>query len=135
MRSVTDTVCTPDALGHYSYGYQLWVSEDGESYAVSGIGSLTNAHVVIPSSYKGKPVTAIGDGAFENCQTIASVIVPEGVTSIGNRAFFDCIGLSSVILPEGVAHIGESAFAFCKTLVRRTPGDSSMRSKHPFTML
>ena len=36
-RSVTDTVATPEALGHYGYGYQLWASEDGESFLFNGM--------------------------------------------------------------------------------------------------
>ena len=37
VRSTTDVVRTPDALGHYGYGYQLWASDDGESYLFNGM--------------------------------------------------------------------------------------------------
>ena len=37
VRATTDTVRTPDALGHFGYGYQLWVSDDGESYLFNGM--------------------------------------------------------------------------------------------------
>ena len=36
------------------------------------------------------PVTAIGDGAFMECQSLESVTLPEGVVSIGELAFDAC---------------------------------------------
>ena len=48
------------------------LSEDGESYSISGY-SGTDSNVVIPSIYNEKPVTRIGDGVFDSCYSITDV--------------------------------------------------------------
>jgi hypothetical protein len=63
------------------------------NYAVSGSTAyVTNSpgasgNIVIASTYNGYPVTAIGDGAFENCFSLTSVTIPNSVTNIGKPAF------------------------------------------------
>jgi hypothetical protein len=59
-------------------------------------------------------VTTIGDVAFLGCTSLSSVSLPE-VTTIGNGAFQNCESLSSVSLPE-VTTIGGSAFEGCESL-------------------
>lgn len=95
-------------------------------YNVSGIGSCTDATVVIPSKYNGKPVTSIGslknsagyleDKPFEDCTSIESVIIPGTVTRILDYAFYGCSSLSSVVISDGVTYIGDQAFADCHSL-------------------
>lgn len=58
-------------------------------------------------------VTAIGEGAFAECQTLQRVTLPQGLTTIGNEAFSGCVNLEEAAIPAGVAAIGESAFARC----------------------
>lgn len=73
--------------------------------------------VVIPSSvqYNGVryTVTAIGDGAFNNCVRLRSVTIPNTVTSLGEKAFAKCNGLTSFIIPNSVTSIGKKAFYLC----------------------
>jgi hypothetical protein len=61
-------------------------------------------------------VTAIADSAFENCNQITSITIPETVTSIGNNAFLNCTSLSEVNLPNSISSIGHSAFENCSSL-------------------
>lgn len=66
------------------------------SYAVAGIGTYSEVELIIPSEYKGKPVTSINDVAFLESRTIEKVLIPNSITSIGNRAFDLCTSLATV---------------------------------------
>ena len=81
---------------------------DDGTYEVTDTGpSGENAtEIVIPSTYKEKAVTAIGDRAFYNCDNLASVTIPNSVTSIGESAFYGCNSLTSVTILDGVTSIG-----------------------------
>ena len=53
---------------------------DGSCY-VSGIGTYTDAHVVIPAkSPEGWTVTGIGNHAFYKCTDVTSIVIPDSVT-------------------------------------------------------
>ena len=80
--------------------------------------------VVIPEkfTYEGVEysVTYIGEGAFSNCSSLTSVVIPNSVTSIENYAFYGCIGLTSVTIPNSVTSIGDRAFNGCYGLTSVT---------------
>ena len=78
-------------------------------YVVSGIGSCKDKEIIIPPTYRGYPVVAIGKEAFFNV-LIDFVSVPSTVKEIGEYAFFNC-SVKRVELSEGVEVIGDSAFA------------------------
>lgn len=61
-------------------------------------------------------VEVIGDYAFDACQNLESVILREGLTRIGDRAFNYCQKLKNVTIPHTVKSIGRDAFSFCKSL-------------------
>lgn len=61
------------------------------------------------------PVTAIGDLAFMECTSLASVSLAESVTRIGEGAFQWCYALEEVSMP-GVVEIGYFAFETCTSL-------------------
>lgn len=63
-------------------------------------------------------VTSIGDSAFEYCEGLTSVEIPNSVTSIGERAFANCGGLTSIEIPNSVTSIGRKAFQSCYDLTR-----------------
>lgn len=108
-------------------------NEDG-SYTVVGLGECLDTHVVIPSTYNGKPVTAIADEAFYNDQALFGVTIPSSVKTIGARAFSDCQRLSEVNIANGVEFIGTGAFYFCNSLERVTiPGSVKMIGSEAFS--
>ena len=57
----------------------------------------------------GENVTIIGENAFQGCEYLSYVTIPNSVTSIRDNAFSDC-NLNSVIIPDSVTSIGEIAF-------------------------
>ncbi|WP_034097297.1 leucine-rich repeat domain-containing protein [Flavobacterium psychrophilum] len=94
---------------------------NSKNYAVTYIKEIafqecnTLTSVSIPNS-----VTTIGNSAFERCSSLISVTIPNSVTAIGNGAFFSCSGLTSVTIPNSVTTIGDEAFADCSGLTSVT---------------
>ena len=76
--------------------------------------------IVIPSSvaYNNHTlkVTSIGEYAFEYCESLTSIVIPNSVTSIGNDAFHRCSSLTNIEIPNSVISIGEGAFEGCESL-------------------
>ncbi len=58
------------------------------------------AEVILPTSYNGKLVTAIADGAFSECADLEAISIPAGVTSIGNYAFLYCSSLTNISVAD-----------------------------------
>lgn len=84
---------------------------DGESYRVQGIGDFKGKDLIIPSTYKGLPVTVIGDNAFDKCKQLESVILPNTVHTIGKSAFSGCYSLKQIDIPNSVTRILYHAFS------------------------
>ena len=96
-----------------SQGLEFELNTDGNSYYVKKVGTCTDNDIVIPSTYKGLPVTSIGTFAFSYCYNVTSVVIPDSVTSIGYAAFVYCNSLSSVIIPDSVKTIEGHGFYGC----------------------
>ena len=69
------------------------------SYVVTGIGGFKAPRLEIPTSYDGIPVTSIASNAFQNDQTIKSIIIPPSIRFIGSNAFEGSI-LEDIILTD-----------------------------------
>ncbi len=76
--------------------------------------------VVIPETveYYGHyyVVDSIGSNAFDNCDELTSVRLPEGLKAIGENAFYSCSGLTSISFPSSLRHIDTYAFSGCSSL-------------------
>ena len=89
----------------------------GKNYSVTTIGErafyncTSLASIDIPNS-----VTTIGELAFNRCTSLAFIDIPNSVMTIGKRAFFNCTSLASVNIPNSVTTIGERAFTSCTSL-------------------
>ena len=55
----------------------------------TAISPYPTGAMTVPSMLGGKPVTRIGNAAFDCCISLTSVTIPSSVTSIGEDAFYD----------------------------------------------
>lgn len=80
-------------------------------------------------------VTAIGDYAFERCNTVTSIILPSSLTSIGSSAFARCTNLTSINISNSVTYIGSLAFEWCPNLTNVViPGSVTSVGDFAFNM-
>ena len=98
-----------------SFGLSYRIYGDG-TCQVAGIGSCTDAEIIIPSTYHGNIVTSIHSFAFEGNELITSVHIPDSVTWIGGSAFISAPNLTSVVIGKGVTSIDRAAFQDCSGL-------------------
>ena len=87
------------------------------NYAFRNCASL--ASIMIPNS-----LTSIGMGAIHSCPSLSSITIPNSVTSIGDYAIRYCYSLSSIAIPNSVINIGKYAFHSCYSLSSITIPDS-----------
>lgn len=91
-------------------------------------GNHYSGNIIIPervtTNDKSYIVSSIGNNAFDACDTITNITIPNSVTSIGDEAFRICSGLTSVTIPNSVISLGKYAFAACNKLTNLTIGNS-----------
>ena len=87
------------ALDVYTTSEQSKLSTDENGFVIHTDGNVKTlvryigaaSEITIPNS-----ITAIGVGAFYNCDSLTSVVIPDSVTAIGNDAFYNCYALAEV---------------------------------------
>ena len=95
----------------------------GDTVIITDCDTAATGELVIPDIIDGKPVGSIRQYAFEDCNSLTSVLIPDSVTWIGWGVFQRCFSLECVMIPEGITTIEGSTFANCSSLVCLTiPG-------------
>ena len=141
------TVCgTPEPQP--TEGLEFTLTDDGTQYSVTGYtGSETE--VTITLTYKGLPVTSIGQWAFQNRQHVTNIEIPDSVISIAEGAFYytayyndednwdnDVLYIGNHLIDarsalsgeytirDGTKVIADAAFQYCRSLTGITLPDS-----------
>lgn len=78
-------------------------------YAFQGCQSLKS--IVIPDS-----VDTIGWGAFRGCSSLENVTLPKNINSIEYQTFQSCTALKTINLPNSITLIDEESFRECSSL-------------------
>ena len=100
---------------------EIWyTSTDGrkvEPYNKEAFGAVMNESGSIVGIIRFSfTVISIGENAFKDCTTLASITLPSSVKSIGANAFYGCKSLVSISIPNSVESIGSNAFCGCESL-------------------
>ena len=61
-------------------------------------------------------IADLGDGMFNDCTELSSILFPITLRSISSSCFQNCVNLKDLEIPEGVTSIGESCFSDCESL-------------------
>ncbi len=100
----------------------------------------TDAAVTVPEKLGDIPVTCIENGAFDQCKSMTSVVIPDSVTKIIGGAFWECTGLSSITFsgtnPEPT-YISEDGIVYNRSkteLVQYPAGKSGSTYSIPATV-
>lgn len=65
----------------------------------------------------GKNVKSIGEGAFQCCGNMSSIVFEgDSLSTINYHAFFACEKVTKITIPNGVKDICSDAFAYCTSL-------------------
>ncbi|MBO5847734.1 MAG: leucine-rich repeat domain-containing protein, partial [Bacteroidales bacterium] len=104
----------------YSLTFTVTSIEPAECEVYCSTKPTTSIGITIPSSViiEGTEfsVTSIGNRAFEYCDNLTSIDIPNSVTSIGDCAFISCSFLTSIDIPSTIISIGHGAFSSCDNL-------------------
>ena len=107
-------ICADNEIKYTTkYGYPIELNKE------EGFGGTLMSH-----TYEGEygvlafdnDVKCIPVGAFKDCDTITSIILPESLESIKSYAFNNCSALTSITIPDSVTTIGDYAFWDCDSL-------------------
>jgi len=81
------------SAGADTTGFSFALNSSGDGYIVSSYNG-SDAAVVVPDWYNGKPVTEIGSSAFKGNTAITSVSLPSSIRRLGASAFANCSNIS-----------------------------------------
>ncbi|MBQ9730837.1 MAG: leucine-rich repeat protein [Bacilli bacterium] len=131
-------VCVNCGFHYYTDGLSFAYDESNDCYSVFEYTG-SDEIVIIPDEYEGKPVTRIDEYAFTNSRHITSVRFSDNIEYIGGCAFQGCdkieymdlpdslvstdygafwgvSSLKEITLPEGFVTLGAWTFAYCEDL-------------------
>lgn len=99
------------------------VANESSTYTVTSIGPYAFYGSNLISISLPMSVTTIGESAFNSCESLTSITIPNSVTSVGASAFSGSM-LTSITIPNSVTYIGQRAFFSCSKLTDATISNS-----------
>ena len=79
-------------------------------------GTMTSCHENVSCIAVPEGVVSIGSHAFENCNSIEDIILPESIIRIEDNAFWSCTA-KCINIPKNTRYIGKQAFLSCVNIV------------------
>lgn len=127
------------ATGLYEVDEVLYEISNGEAKAVGTAEGFDQTELTLPGEINDCPLTSLGECAIFECESLVSLVIPEGVrileknaaagnknlvsvslpstlTQIGIGAFITDTALKEIEIPDGVVIIDQGAFLSCYSL-------------------
>lgn len=95
-------------LLYWVYSDYALVRSNYEGSAVGEYSIKASGDIVIPSEFRGVPVTGVF--GFGGAQELTSITLPDTITKIADNAFLDCTSLETINVPKSVNRVGYDAF-------------------------
>lgn len=83
------------------------ISTGKKTCLLKSVSESAIGHVTIPEVAQGFTVTDIGYRAFDKCNGLTGVTIPNTVTTIDGGAFYSCENLKSLLIPNSVNNMGK----------------------------
>ena len=105
---VTAYVIDTQSVSAATSGVYTYTVSKGEA-TITKCSTSASGDLVIPKKLGGYPVVAIGTTAFQGCNSLTSITIPEGVREIGTLAFNSVKKITAVSIPSTVTSIATRA--------------------------
>ncbi|HCH27898.1 MAG TPA: hypothetical protein DEW35_00165 [Ruminococcaceae bacterium] len=96
----------------FTQGYFGYNFGNGKA-KITDVDKNISGNITVPSYLGGCLVTEIGEQAFEDCEKLQSITLPNSIEVIDDCAFAGCKALKSINFPNALTHIGADAFEDC----------------------
>ncbi|MBO5857717.1 MAG: leucine-rich repeat domain-containing protein, partial [Clostridia bacterium] len=120
-----EEISLPDTLTYIgSYAFTDTAYYNGSHWS-GGTTLYIGNYLIECYSYNGyceikEGVICIADDAFQECENVTGIYIPNTVTSIGEDAFSGCTSLEYIDIPDSVVNMSLGAFDYCESLIEIT---------------
>ena len=114
--NVTDSGTTGDCIWTL-YDTELFIDGKGAMRDYSSTSTLPWGTSITKVTF-GSDVTHIGRFAFNGCENIKEIIIPDNIATIGAGAFYGCVRLTHIRLSQNIKTIEAETFYECRKLTQ-----------------
>ncbi|MBO5969442.1 MAG: leucine-rich repeat domain-containing protein [Clostridia bacterium] len=99
------------------------VDHESKTAALVSANACKNEKIVVAEYYKGYPVTSITQRAFNLCENVNEIVIPDTMQNLADQTFANCKA-ETIILGNGIKEIPACAFMDALQLKRVVVGNS-----------
>ena len=90
--------------------------DDGHAEVTECKKDVTGTVVVPEMTSSGHFVTMVNDAAFNGCENVENIVLPDTIKTIGKEAFGSCKSLKDIDLSDNLTAISDTMFYGCESL-------------------